>query len=96
MILNYLKRNRKNITILNLPQIQSQKLLQIYNKVILNSQLSIQLKNLIEAHYNATMSAFAQEILEKWEKYLPKFIKVLPEEYRLALIKIEEENLIKQ
>jgi len=34
----------KNITTLNLSQIQSQKLLQIYNKIILNSQLSIQLK----------------------------------------------------
>ncbi|TLP78767.1 glutamate synthase large subunit [Maribacter sp. ACAM166] len=52
-----------------------------------------QLKDLIESHYNSTLSPLAQRILENWESYLPKFIKVLPEEYRLALIRLEEENL---
>jgi len=35
----------------------------------------------------------AQEILEKWEEYLPKFIKVFPEEYRQALIRLEQEKM---
>ena len=52
------------------------------------------LKSLIENHYNATLSPLAQRILEKWEVELPKFIKVLPEEYRQALIRLEQENLI--
>ncbi|WP_221930777.1 glutamate synthase large subunit [Changchengzhania lutea] len=52
------------------------------------------LKDLIENHYNATLSPLAQRILEKWETELPKFIKVLPEEYRQALLRLEEENLI--
>ena len=52
-----------------------------------------QLKELIENHYNATLSPLAQEILEDWEKYLPKFIKVFPEEYRQALIRLEKEKL---
>ncbi|GGK13807.1 glutamate synthase [Yeosuana aromativorans] len=52
------------------------------------------LKGLIENHYNATLSPLAQRILEKWEAELPKFIKVLPEEYRQALIRLEKENLI--
>ena len=52
------------------------------------------LKGLIENHYNATLSPLAQRILEKWEGELPKFIKVLPEEYRQALIRLEQENLI--
>ena len=52
------------------------------------------LKGLIENHYNATLSPLAQRILEKWEVELPKFIKVLPEEYRQALIRLEKENLI--
>ena len=52
------------------------------------------LKDLIENHYNATLSPLAQRILEKWEVELPKFIKVLPEEYKQALIRIEAENLI--
>ena len=52
------------------------------------------LKGLIENHYNATLSPLAQRILEKWEIELPKFIKVLPEEYRQALLRLEKENLI--
>jgi glutamate synthase (NADPH) large chain len=52
------------------------------------------LKELIENHYNSTLSPLAQRILEKWETELPKFIKVLPEEYRQALIRLEKENLI--
>jgi glutamate synthase (ferredoxin) len=56
----------------------------------------VHLKELIEKHYNATHSPLAQEILEQWEVELPKFIKVLPEEYRQALIRLEQEQLIKQ
>ena len=52
-----------------------------------------QLKDLIENHYNATLSPLAQNILENWEKCLPKFIKVFPEEYRQALIRLEEEKM---
>ncbi|MBT8290704.1 MAG: glutamate synthase subunit alpha, partial [Muriicola sp.] len=51
------------------------------------------LKSLIENHYNATFSPLAQRILENWEHYLPKFIKVFPEEYRQALLRLEEEKL---
>jgi len=54
-----------------------------------------ELKQLIENHYNATLSPLAHRILENWEKELPKFIKVLPEEYKQALIRLEKENLIK-
>lgn len=53
-----------------------------------------ELKQLIENHYNTTLSPLAQRILEKWEIELPKFIKVLPEEYKQALIRLEKENLI--
>lgn len=52
------------------------------------------LKELIENHYNYTLSPQAQRILENWETELPKFIKVLPEEYKQALIRLEKENLI--
>ncbi|WP_338731674.1 glutamate synthase large subunit [Mangrovimonas cancribranchiae] len=54
-----------------------------------------ELKDLIENHYNATLSPLAQRILENWQTELPKFIKVLPEEYRQALIKIAEEQTVK-
>jgi glutamate synthase (ferredoxin) len=63
---------------------------------VVESQDIVQLKALIENHYNATLSPLGQRILEQWETYLPKFIKVLPEEYRQALIKLEKENLVTQ
>ncbi len=52
-----------------------------------------ELKTLIENHYNATLSPLAQRILENWEKELPKFIKIFPEEYKQALKRIEEEKV---
>lgn len=52
-----------------------------------------QLKDLIESHYNSTLSPLAQRILENWEDCLPKFVKVFPEEYRQALIRLEKEKL---
>ena len=53
-----------------------------------------ELKSVIENHYNATLSPFAQRILENWQLHLPKFIKVLPEEYKQALLRLANENLI--
>lgn len=52
-----------------------------------------ELMALIENHYNATYSPLAQRILENWEFSLPKFIKVFPEEYRQALIRLEKEKV---
>ncbi len=52
-----------------------------------------QLRDLIESHYNSTLSPLAQRILEKWETCLPDFIKVFPEEYKQALIRMEKEKL---
>lgn len=52
-----------------------------------------QLKQLIENHYDATASPLARRIIEDWDVYALKFKKVLPEEYRLALIRLENETL---
>lgn len=54
----------------------------------------LQLKQLIENHYVATTSPLAKRILENWNKYLPKFKKVLPEEYKQALLRLEQEQLV--
>jgi len=53
----------------------------------------VELRELIENHYNTTLSPLAQRILEKWEESLPKFIKIFPEEYKQALIRLENEKL---
>lgn len=61
---------------------------------VASAEEGAELKNLVESHYNATLSPLAQRLLENWQKELPKFIKVLPEEYRQALIRLEEENKV--
>ncbi|MGV1014289.1 MAG: glutamate synthase large subunit, partial [Methyloceanibacter sp.] len=43
------------------------------------------LYQLIENHLHYTGSARARAILDDWETYLPKFVKVMPVEYRRAL-----------
>ncbi|WP_397364091.1 glutamate synthase large subunit [Olleya sp. R77988] len=53
----------------------------------------LQLKQLIENHFEATGSPLADRILKDWNNYLPKFKKVLPEEYRQALVRLEKEEL---
>jgi glutamate synthase (ferredoxin) len=53
----------------------------------------LQLEQLIHNHFEATGSPLARRILDDWETYLPKFKKVLPEEYRQALVRLEQEEL---
>jgi len=43
------------------------------------------LKTLIEKHLHYTNSDRAREILDDWEGYLPRFVKVMPVDYRRAL-----------
>ena len=46
------------------------------------------LRALIEKHVHYTGSERARAILGQWPVYLPKFVKVMPIEYRQALQKI--------
>ena len=45
---------------------------------------------LISRHKSFTGSARAQTILDNWDAYLPKFKKVMPVEYRRALLELEK------
>jgi glutamate synthase (NADPH) large chain len=45
------------------------------------------LKGLIENHYNYTGSDIAEKILKGWNKAFDSFIKVMPREYKAALLK---------
>jgi glutamate synthase (NADPH/NADH) large chain len=53
---------------------------------------SDRLRALILRHKSFTGSARAQEILDNWATYLPKFKKVMPVEYRRALAELEKEQ----
>jgi len=43
------------------------------------------LKGLVERHFFYSGSALARTILDHFEEYLPRFVKVMPHEYRRAL-----------
>jgi glutamate synthase (NADPH/NADH) large chain len=46
---------------------------------------AIRLRQLIENHRDYTGSQVARRILDNWDAYLPKFVKVMPVDYRRAL-----------
>jgi glutamate synthase (NADPH/NADH) large chain len=50
------------------------------------------LRALIQRHRSFTGSSVAQNILDNWATYLPKFKKVMPVEYRRALAELEKEQ----
>jgi glutamate synthase (NADPH/NADH) large chain len=50
------------------------------------------LKHLIQNHKHYTGSKRAQHILENWNDYLPRFIKVMPVDYRAALKEIQAQQ----
>ncbi len=50
------------------------------------------LKHLIQNHKHYTGSQRAQHILDNWSDYLPRFIKVMPVDYRAALKQIKAEQ----
>ncbi|HTV71167.1 MAG TPA: glutamate synthase large subunit [Rhizobiaceae bacterium] len=49
------------------------------------------LHQLIENHFEYTGSTRAKQILDHWAEYLPRFVKVMPVEYRRALQEIEQQ-----
>ena len=54
----------------------------------LNKADEAALRGKIEKHLRYTGSARAKQILDNWVTYLPKFVKVMPTEYRRALLEI--------
>ena len=57
---------------------------------------AIRLKQLIAQHVHYTDSPVARNILENWEAYLPQFVKIMPVEYRRALLEMQQEQQLKK
>ena len=51
-----------------------------------------ELKELIEKHANYTGSTVASGILDSWDESLPKFVKVMPRDYKRALAEMAAEE----
>jgi glutamate synthase (NADPH/NADH) large chain len=54
------------------------------------------LRTLIEKHKQYTNSGWAHQILHNWDNYLPKFVKVMPIDYRRALQELERTQAARQ
>tara|TARA_B100000674_G_scaffold499396_1_gene544913 strand:+ start:14908 stop:19527 length:4620 start_codon:yes stop_codon:yes gene_type:complete len=50
---------------------------------------SQRLRGLIKKHYEYTNSPRAKTIIDNWKSFLPKFIKIMPKDYRRALLEIQ-------
>lgn len=48
---------------------------------------------LVQRHYRYTNSARAKGLLDHWDDALKSFVKVMPREYRRALLELQAENL---
>jgi glutamate synthase (NADPH/NADH) large chain len=53
---------------------------------------AIRLRQSIEDHLRYTDSEVARRILDDWEQYLPKFVKVMPVDYRRALLEMQAQG----
>ena len=54
----------------------------------------VTLKHLIQKHAVYTGSERAKTILQHWEEYRGKFVKVMPNEYKRALIELSEQKVL--
>jgi glutamate synthase (NADPH/NADH) large chain len=53
---------------------------------------ALRLRDLIEKHKHYTNSARAEMIINNWEQYLPRFVKVMPMDYRRALQEMKQKQ----
>ncbi|WP_133513182.1 glutamate synthase large subunit [Candidatus Thiosymbion oneisti] len=53
---------------------------------------AVRLRQLITKHLHYTASPVAQRILDDWTAYLPRFVKVMPVDYRRALTEMQAQH----
>ena len=53
------------------------------------SMMVMERQNLIERHADYTQSTRARQILAAWDQYVPKFVKVMPKDYKRMLASID-------
>jgi glutamate synthase (ferredoxin) len=49
-----------------------------------------EVRELIQKHQNYTGSGLAAKILGAWDETVPKFVKVMPKDYKRALVQARE------
>jgi len=60
----------------------------------LDSSDTEQVQRMLRRHFQRTRSKKAEEVLKKWDSFAPKFVKVFPQEYKEALIRMAKEDSV--
>jgi glutamate synthase (NADPH) large chain len=60
---------------------------------VMDKDDELELQSLINNHYTYTRSALAEQILVNWDEFLPKFVKVIPLEYKKILSEMKLEQI---
>ena len=56
-----------------------------------------ELRRLVENHLERTSSSRARQVLDAWDEWLPKFVRVIPRDYQrmlAAIARAEEQGLV--
>ncbi|HZV63004.1 MAG TPA: glutamate synthase large subunit [Methylophilaceae bacterium] len=85
---------RCNLTMVSLEKIESSDNLPENAVHHLDQPDEITLKSLIQKHAAYTGSERAKSILQHWNEYRSKFVKVMPNEYKRALAELAEQKLL--
>jgi len=54
---------------------------------------ALELRGIVEEHHERTGSAVAERVLESWDDELARFVKVMPHDYKRALLELTQEEV---
>ncbi len=54
---------------------------------------ALELRGFVEEHHERTGSAVAERVLESWDEELGRFVKVMPHDYKRALLELTQEEV---
>ena len=54
---------------------------------------ALELRGLIEEHRERTGSPVAERLLDAWDEELTRFVKVMPHDYKRALLELTQEEV---
>jgi glutamate synthase domain-containing protein 3 len=54
---------------------------------------ALELRGLVEEHHERTGSAVAERVLDAWDDELTRFVKVMPHDYKRALLELTQEEV---
>ena len=57
-------------------------------------RVALELRGWVEEHAARTGSPVAQRLVDEWDESLARFVKVMPHDYKRALLELAEEKVL--